>query len=107
MGFVMGRFLEAQRETRGEVADVRGGEEVGGAEVRLRSRVDLGIEAAVVGPGVQVAAGEGEHGRSCSRASREARWERERQGHFAELGERRVLDEAAVEAESGCLRRRL
>src|SRR5215217_2891320 len=62
--FIVGAPLEAQRETRGEVADLRRGEEVGGAEVRLRPGVDLGIEAAVLGPGVQVAASEGEHGRS-------------------------------------------
>src|SRR5215207_9068860 len=106
VGFVIGGApLEAQRETRGEVADVRSGEEVGRAEVRLRSGVDLGIETTVVGPGVQVAAGEGEHGRPCARASGEAWGERERQRYFAELGERRVLDEAAVESEGGGLRR--
>src|SRR5919107_1162616 len=61
VGFVMyGAPLEAQRETRGEVADLRRGEEVGRAVVRLRGCIDLGIEPAVVGPGVQVAAGEGE-----------------------------------------------
>src|SRR5215216_1319220 len=64
IGFVIyGAPLEAQRETRGEVADLRRGEEIGRAVIRLRGRVDLGIEAAVVGPGVQVAAGEGEYGR--------------------------------------------
>src|SRR5215203_2737339 len=106
LGFVIGGApLEAQRETRGEVADVRSGEEVGRAEVRLRPRVHFGIETAVVGPGVQVAAGKGEHGRPCAGASGEARGERERQRYFAELGERRVFDEAAVESEGGCLRR--
>src|SRR5215213_8353887 len=88
VGFVIvGAPLEAQRETRGEVADVRGGEEVGGAEVRLRPGVDLGIEAAVLGPGVQVAACEGEHGRSCTSARRKARRKCERQRDLAELGE--------------------
>src|SRR6476646_2338894 len=58
VGFVMyGAPLEAQRETRGEVADLWCREEIGRAVVRLRGGVDLGIEAAVVGPGVQVASG--------------------------------------------------
>ena len=73
IGFVMsGRPSEAQREARGEVAHLRSGQEVGGAEVRLRARVQLGIEPAVVGPRVEVAAGERERWPS-RRATRAAR----------------------------------
>src|SRR5512132_4435133 len=87
-----GAPLEAQRETRSEVADLWRGQEVGRAAVRLRGRVDLGIEAAVVGPGVQVAAGEGEDGRPRAGAPRVALGQRERQRDLAQLRERCVLD---------------
>ena len=83
-------------------------QEVGRREVRLRAGVELRIQARVVRPGVQVAAGERQRRRRGAGTCAAKRCGRKSDTvDLTELGERSVLDVAAVEAEGRGLRGRL
>src|SRR5437868_15311545 len=88
----LGSESEGGRQPNYPVARGRQGQEVGRAEIRARSRVDLRVESGVLGPGVKISSRHCQlHAVTAERAHPRIR-RHHAEGQLAQLGERSVLD---------------
>src|SRR5205085_9841245 len=83
---------ESEIEARDQIAHLRLREEVALREIGLTNDVHLGVEACVLRPGRQVAAGERERQAAAPNPSRQAGRRIERERELAPLHEARILD---------------
>src|SRR5687768_7928355 len=88
--------LEGERQTRAECAERGLREEVRGAEQVARRGIHLGVEARVVRPRLEVAAGERQARFASTGASGPRLGRQERERHFAQLGVIALLDVSRV-----------